>query len=161
MSLEPDPASLLWDTAAAELLRRAYAARGQWVGIPVADPSDRLRLRLLALGIDPLGPDAPSAIGGRRSGLNARDRWRRAFVRALYRANDGRRGGPGRPIQVEVGVKLPRRGVIPPRRPVRVRVRPGGKAAMRAVDRKPDRQRIWVGDGGTGHRFSDPSLRDW
>lgn len=157
----PDPASVLWEAAAVSVLERVYAARGGWVGVRIADPSAGQRTALLAMGIDVLGPDAPSAIGGRGGGLDARDRWRRAFVRALYRVNDSRRGGPGRPLQVEVGRRVPPRGVIPAGRPVRVRLRRGGQVAIRAVERKSDRDRIWVGDGGTGLRFSDPSLRDW
>lgn len=158
MSAQPDPASLLWDSAAQIVLERAYAARGQWVGVRIADPSARQAAGLLALGITALGRDNPSAIGGRRGGLDARDRWRRAFVRALYRAN---KANGNRPIQVEVGRKLPRRGVVPPGRPVRVRLRRGGSVAMRAVDRKPDSGRIWVGDHEPGQRFSNPDLRDW
>lgn len=153
MALARDPLSVWWDTAALTVLGRAVAARGQWVAVRIADPSPRQRAAALALGINPLGPDNPSAQGG-RGGLNARDRWRRAFVRAVhYHA--------GRPVEIQVGRAMPARGVIPPGRPVRVRLRRGGSAAMCAVGRLPDAQRIWLDDGSTGGRFSDPSLRDW
>lgn len=150
----PDPASVFWESAAAQFLADVIAAKGEWHAVPVADPSDRL-VRLLAenYGYKWNGPDNKSG----RGSLNARDAWRRAFIRAVYRANDRRRGGPGRPIQLQVGVKLPRRGVIPPRRPVRGRVRRGGAAAMKAVNRLPESQQ-WS-HGGAGQ--SDPAKRYW
>lgn len=158
---ERDPVSVLFDIGAAAFLERAYAARGQWVGSRVADPAARHLVALRAMGIDPLGRDNPSAEGGRRGGLNARDRWRRGFVRAVYYANDSRHGGRGRAIEIQVGRKVPARGIIPPGRAVRIRTRRGGGVALRAVDRKPEAARIWVGDHERGGRFSDPALRDW
>lgn len=161
MPAERDPVSVLWDAAARQLLARARAGRGQWQGTRIADPSPRQRAALAGMGIDVDGPDAPSSAGGRKGGLNARTRWARGFVRAVYYVNDTRHGGPGRALEVEVGAHKPALGVIPAGRAVRVRVRPGGSAALRAVGRKPDSARIWTDDGFAAARFSDVSLRDW
>ena len=153
MALRRDPLSVLWDTAAQTALARAYAARGAWVAVRVTDPSVRQREAALALGINPLGPDNPSTVA-RRGGLDARDRWRRAFVRAVhYHA--------GRPIEIQVGRKLPPRGVIPAGRPVRIRVRRGGSVAQRAVAKLPDSKRIFDDEGQPAGRWSDPTRRDW
>jgi hypothetical protein len=159
---ERDPVSVLWDGAAGQLLGRARRARGQWAGTRIADPSPRQRAALLAsYGINPDGPDNASAQGGRRGGLNARTRWARGFVRAVYYVNDTRHGGPGLALEVEVGVHKPPLGVIPAGRAVRLRVRRGGSVAARAVARKPDSKRIFNGEGVPAGRFSDPALRDW
>jgi hypothetical protein len=159
---ERDPVSVLWDPAAAQLLGRARRARGQWAATRIADPSPRQRAALaLSYGINVDGPDAPSTQGGRRGGLNARTRWARGFVRALYYANDSRHGGPGLALEVEVGAHKPPLGVIPAGRAVRVRVRRGGSVAIRAVQRKADGARIFDEAGMPAGRFSDPSLRDW
>jgi len=153
--------SVLWDAAAAALLGRARRARGQWAGTRIADPSPRQRAALLAAyGIDPDAGDRPST-ATRRGGLNARTRWARGFVRAVYYANDTRHGGPGLALEVEVGAHKPALGVIPAGRAVRLRVRRGGSVALRAVARKPDSKRIWDDAGLPAGRFSDPALRDW
>lgn len=146
-----DPQSIRWDAAAEDFLRRVIAAKGQWYARRVVDPSPELLAVLYAAGYDPFAPDNKSG----RGRLHARDAWRRAFVRAVYRANDRRHGGPGRAIELQVGLKLPRRGVIPPGRPVRGRVHRGGQAARAAAARLPDDQQ-WT-DGGR----SDPAQRDW
>lgn len=155
--LEPDPVSVLWEAAAVRLLERAYAARGEWVATRISDPTPVQVARMAARGINVLGPDRPST-AARRGGLNARTRWGRGFVRAIYRVNKQYRG---RPLEVEVGRALPVRGVVPAGRAVRVRVRRGGQAAMRAVERKPDAQRIWADEGTPAGRWSNPRLRDW
>ena len=161
MTAERDPVSVLWDRGAAQLLVRARAARGGWAGTRIADPSPRQRAALMGVyGIDPDGPDRPST-ATRRGGVNARTRWARGFVRAIYYANDTRHGGPGLALEVEVGVHRPPLGVIPAGRAVRLRVRRGGQVAMRAVGRKPDNARIWDDAGFPAGRFSDPALRDW
>ncbi len=148
-----DPLSEWWDTGAQIVLQRAVSARGQWVGVRIADPSQRQRDAALALGIAILGPDPVRKLGGR--GVNARDRWRRAFVRAVYYNS-------GRPIEIEVGVKLPARGVIPAGRPVRIRTRRGGQAAMNAVGRMADVRRIYDDEGKPAARWADPRVtRDW
>ena len=153
--------SVLWDRAAGQLLARAQSARGGWAATRISDPSPRQRAALMAVyGIDPDGPDRPST-PRRRGGLNARTRWARGFVRAVYYANDTRHGGPGLALEVEVGAHRPQLGVIPAGRAVRVRVRRGGQVALRAVQRKPDSARIWTDAGEPAGRFSDPALRDW
>lgn len=153
--------SVLWDRGASELLGRARRARGGWAATRIGDPSNRQRAALMgAYGIDPDGPDRPST-ARRRGGLNARTRWARGFVRAVYYVNDTRHGGPGLALEVEVGAHKPALGVIPAGRAVRLRVRRGGQVAMRAVGRKPDSARIWDDAGFPAGRFSDPALRDW
>ena len=153
--------SVLWDRGAAQLLGRARRARGGWAATRIADPSPRQRTALLqAYGIDPDGPDQPST-ARRRGGVNARTRWARGFVRAVYWLNDTRHGGPGLALEIEVGAHKPALGVIPAGRAVRLRVRRGGQVAMRAVARKPDAQRIWDSSGIPAGRFSDPARRDW
>lgn len=150
---KPDPASLHWEKAARKFLADVIAAKGEWHSQRVVDPDLRLEVSLARAGYRWDGPDNKSG----RGTLNARDAWRRAFVRAVYRANDRRKGGPGRAIELQVGVRLPRRGVIPPGRPVRGRVRKGGGTAMRAVAAKPAAEQ-WA-YGGPGQ--SDPARRDW
>jgi len=163
-SYERDPVSVLWDTAAWTLLEETRKLRGGWRGTLIADPSPRQRAMLLAMGIDPDGPDNPSSIGGRAkrgAGLNARTRWARGFVRAVNYANDRRNGGPGLALEIEVGRHKPAVGVIPAGRAVRLRVRRGGSVALRAVQAMPDAARTWTDDGGHGDRWSDPARRDW
>jgi hypothetical protein len=152
-ALQRDPLSVAWDAAAQTVLARAYAAKGAWVAVRIADPSARQAEAALALGINPLGPDNRST-RRKTGGVNARDRWRRAFVRAVHYHS-------GRPLEIQVGRKLPARGVIPAGRPVRIRVRRGGAAAMRAVARKDEADRIWTDEGERGGLFSDVKLRDW
>lgn len=153
MGQRPDPASVYWDAAAAAFLDRVLEARGRWYAGRITDPPPELLEALGQLGYDPFGPDNKSG----RGPLNARDAWRRAFVRAVYRANDPRNGGPGRSIQLEVGRKMPRRGTQPPYRPVRGRVRRGGKAAAAAARRLPEAQQWAYGGPGA----SQVGRRDW
>jgi hypothetical protein len=168
-----DPVSVLFDAGARSLLTRAYAARGTWVSTRLADPSPRHLAQLALLGINPLGPDGATAAGGR--GLDARTRWARGFVRALYyqhrwyapgtgdRWRQARRTVPGGrgALEVQVGPRLRVRGVLPGGREVRVRVHPGGQAARRAAARLPDSRRIYDDQWAPGERWSDPALRDW
>lgn len=161
MTAERDPVSVLWDRGAAQLLARARAARGGWAGTRITDPTPRQRAALMAVyGIDPDSRDRPST-ATRRGGLNAKTRWARGFVRAVYYANDTRHGGPGLALEIEVGARKPALGVIPAGRAVRLRVRRGGQVAARAVARKPDAERIWDDAGLPVGRFSDLALRDW
>lgn len=148
-----DPASAMWEDAARVFLARVIAAKGGWYAARIADPTDAQAAYFARTGYEPFGRDDKSG----RGSLNARDAWRRAFVRAVYRLNDTRNGGPGRAIQVEVGRKMPRRGVIPPGRPVRGRTRPGGEKARRAAARLPEGLR-WAHGGGAA---SDTSRRNW
>lgn len=162
MLFERDPVSVLWDTAAARVLAETRALRGGWRGTRIADPTPRQRAMLMSMyGINPDGPDNPSSAGGRRGGLDAKTRWARGFVRALHYANDGRRGGPGLALEIEVGARKPALGVIPAGRAVRVRVRRGASAALRAVQSEPDSRRIYDDYGNPARRWSDPELRDW
>ncbi len=168
-----DPVSARFDAAARHVLSRAYARPGTWIATRVADPTARQRLALRAAGIRWNGPDNASAEGGR--GLNARDRWTRAFVRALYfqhrwysgrgqagwrerRRSVARHAGG---LQVQVGRRVPAAGVSPAGRAVRVRLAPGGAAKRRAVQREPDSGRIYTDDARTAARWSDPARRDW
>lgn len=169
-----DPVSVLFDEGARALLARAYAARGQWAGTRLADPGPRHLAWLAARGISPLAPDNASAASG--GGLDARSRWMRGFIRALYyqhrwysstgpglawraeRRSSPRNAGA---LEVRVGNRVPVRGVIPAGRAVRVRVRPGGQAARRAVQQLGDADRIYDDAGRPAGRWSDPSLRDW
>ena len=170
-----DPLSEWFDGAARNVLARAYARPGVWIGTRVTDPAPRHLERLAALGINPAGPDPVNRLPGR--GINAHDRWTRAFVRAVYyqhRWYSGRPGGGFRrerrhqprsasALEVEVGRRLvPRGELIPAGRAVRVRRRPGGDGARAAVRRLPDSRRIYTDDGGQGSRWADPAVtRDW
>lgn len=140
----PDPVSVLWEPAAEKFMAGVRAAKGGWYGIRITDPEPRHHVLFDAYGLDPLlGPDPARRPGG----LNARDRWRRGFVRAVYRRA---KGGP--PLEVQVGVKMPRRGVIPPGRYVRGRILTGKQAAARRRE-----QRIT----GNPAARADPRARDW
>ena len=164
MQDQRDPVSILFDDPAVALLRRAVAAKGAWQGTRVADPSDRQRAMLLAIGINPNHRDIPSAVGGRAikgRGVNAKTRWVRGFVRAVYYANEHERAGPRRALQIEVGRWKPAGVRVPSGYAVRLRVRAGGTAALHAVQGKPDEARIWLESGEHGGRWSDPGLRDW
>jgi hypothetical protein len=183
MPAERDPLSVLFDGPARRLLDRAYARPGRWVMTRLADPGPRHRAYAAERGIDPLGPDRPSVPGGK--GLNARTRWARAFVRALYYQHRWYSAGRGPgfrvqrrtvvraagALQVEVGRHVPaspqfdpehpERGGFPPGRAVRVRLVAGGRAKERAVARLPDSARIYDDDGRPAQRHSEVGLRDW
>jgi hypothetical protein len=154
-----DPVSVIWDGGAAALLRRAYAQKGGWVSTIIADPKPRHVAMFAELGIDVTGPDNAATLSGKRK--NMRTRWCRAYVRAFYHANDPRHGGPGRAMEIEVGVHKPAVGRVPAGRVVRARIRRGGSVSLRAVQRKPEDDRIWTDEGGRGGRFADISRRDW
>jgi hypothetical protein len=172
VTAQRDPASVWLDRGAQDLLRRAYAAeRGSWVGTRLADPGPRMRAWLAAEGIDWRGPDNPSTRGGR--GLNARDRWMRAFVRSLYYNHRWFTGGGGvqadrrlvghkaDALEVDIGRRLVPRGIVPGGRAVRVRVRQGGRSAYQAARKLPDRDRVFDNAGEPADRFSEIGLRDW
>lgn len=174
MPAERDPASVMLDGAARRLLSRAYSAPGVWQKTVLADPGLKARQRLAGLGIDPHSRDNESARAGK--GLNAKDRWGRALVRALYYQHKWFSPGPGarqwRPekrttaretgaLRVEIGRRVPSAGVIPPGRQVSIMYDRGGITALRAVRRQPDRDRIYDDAGDTAARWSDPANRDW
>lgn len=163
----------MFDTGARRLLARAYARPGQWVGTRVAIPDPRTARHLASIGIQWAGPDRPSAQAGR--GLNARTRWVRGFVRALYyqHKNMSASGGGWRDtarkvprhagaIEIEVGRAMAQRAGLPAGRAVRVRFHGrGGQVARRAAAARPDSDRIYTDGGAPGARWSDPGLRDW
>ena len=169
-----DPVSEWFDSAARRLLARAYARPGVWIGTRLADPTPRHLARLAAHGIRPHGPDPVSRLPGR--GVNARDRWTRAFIRSLYYQHKWYSGKPGggwraekrnvardaAAIEVQAGRRVVARGqLIPAGRAVRIRVRRGGARSMAAVHRLPDSERIYSDDGAPAARWADPVTRDW
>jgi hypothetical protein len=152
----PDPASVLWERQALTTLRRVYQVpEGRWVRVTLAAPSPRIVEWCRAQGVDPLGPDNASTIT-KRGGLNCHDAWARAFVRAVSRLNKQVEGGA--PLEFDIGPKLG--GLAPGTRHAFVRARPK-RGAIRAVKRKPVRDRIWTDDGGMGSRHSLPEKRPW
>jgi hypothetical protein len=169
---ERDPVSTLFDDAARSLLARAYAAPGRWVSTRLAGPEARHVAWASGRGINLLAPDRPSAAGGR--GLNARSRWARGFVRAVFYQHkfwsDGTGGWRERKrmtarhsgaVEVSVGRWRIRTGRIPAGREVRVRYHPGARAANQAARAEPPRDRIYDNQGEPGARWSDPQRRDW
>jgi hypothetical protein len=168
MPLSRDPVSEQFDAAAARLIRRADARRGQWVGTYVQNPSPAWMLWARRRGIRLLGPDTAA-------GQQARTRWCRAFVRSVYYLHkhyfyegkgldlSDRRVSPNGPraLQYQVGtVRTDKLGIVVGRA-VRIRFVQGGQAAMKAVQAMPDSRRIWTEDGRPAGRFANPSDRDW
>lgn len=172
MPYQRDPVSQLWDDAARQLLARAYARPGQWQSTRMTAPTARHIAQAAAWGIDLTAPDRPSSVGG--NGLNARTRWGRAFVRALFyqhkwwsdgglgfrerKRTESRHAGA---IEVAVGRWRPRTGRIPAGRTVQVVYHPGARAANRAARAEAPRNRIYDDRGQPGARWSDPERRDW
>lgn len=167
-----DPVSELFDAGARRLLDRAYSRPGFWAETRLVPPTARQVSWAAGLGIDVNGPDDVSARGGR--GINARSRWARGFVRALYyqhlwyseagggwRAQKRTTRRQAGALRVEVGRLAARLGVIPAGRVVRVQLAPGGMAKARAVAELPDAQQYVSNEGDRGGRWSDPALRDW
>jgi hypothetical protein len=158
-----DPVSVTMDRAARQLLARVYRADGAWASTRLADPTARQLAGWIGHGINVRAPDPV------RGGFNARSRWARAFVRALWYQHKWYSSAPGgggwraeqraanrRPgIQVEIGRALPRRGVIPPGRAVRVRLADPDAAERRG---RPASEWSWAHDG---HRRGDLQARDW
>jgi hypothetical protein len=168
-SFDRDPVSVLLDGGARKILERAYAAPGRWVTTRLADPGPGHVSYFGSLGIDVHAPDR----AGR--GLNTHTRWARAFVRSIYYqhlwySNVGGRGWRARrrttertagALKIEVGRHMAPLGVIPAGRIVRVILFPGGASARKAVDREPERARIFTASGAPGGAAADPSRRDW
>lgn len=168
-----DPVSALFDKGARDLLDRAYGKPGFWAETRLVPPTARQVRWAAGLGINVNGPDDVSARGGR--GINARSRWARGFVRALYHQHRWYSGpGPGqwRPerrtvprrsgaLRVEVGRQAARLGVIPAGRIIRVQLDTGGMSKERAVAAMPASEQYVTNDGERGARWSDPALRDW
>lgn len=167
MTFRPDPVSVLMEESAQALLDRAYIAEhsrspdrvrveGGWVSYRLPAPApDEVRYIMRYHQIDVTGPDHSLAVGGR--GLNARSRWGRAFVRALYRLNKKSKAGP---LEVTVSRRYRAVGIIPAGWDVRIR-HPSRSGAIAAVQRKPDSARIYDDDGETAKRWADYEKRDW
>jgi hypothetical protein len=163
----------MFDPGARRLLARAYARPGMWVGTRVAVPDGKTAAHLARLGIQWAGPDKPSAQGGR--GLDARTRWVRGFVRAMYYQHKNMSDGGGGwredkrtvprhagAIEIQVGRAMAARERAPAGRAVRVMFHAaGGQAAKDAARARADSSRIYTDDGAPGQRWSDPALRDW
>ena len=159
-----DPVSESMDRAARQLLSRAYRAHGGWAATRLADPSAVQLAWWLAHGINVLSRDPVP-----RGGMNARNRWGRAFVRALWFqhkwfSGDPDTGGwraqrrasmrwPG--VEVEVGRHRQVLGVIPAGYPVRVRM-----ADKKAAARRDRDEGSWAW-ADSGERWADPQERDW
>lgn len=172
----PDPLRDKFIRGARALLDRGYASHGAFHGTRLAGPDAAALRWCLAHGINPRGPDNSSAVS--TGGLNARDRWTRAFIRCLYEqhlwwagdhdsANSWRPDRRlvayrGRALIIEIGRMLPVKGVIPAGRAVRLQVTSEGRAgAYRAAQRKREADRIYDDRGEPAGRWSDPALRDW
>jgi len=164
-----DPVSELFDQGARRLLARAYEApRGQWVGTVVADPTLRHRALALRYGLFLDRADPAKAAVGTRLG-----RWEAGFERALYwnhkwfytggRLSGSKRMTPAHTsaLVVEWGNRKPALGVIPAGRTVRIRLRPGGRAALTAVQAMGDDDRIFDDEGDPAGKWGDPETRDW
>lgn len=169
MPAKRDPVSEWFDAGARDLLARAYAHPGAWAATRLANPEPRHLARAAAMGIGLLGKDDVPA-----GGLNARTRWARGFVRALYYQHkwfsdgetgfrDQKRTEPrhSSALEVEVGRAVRKLGVIPAGRAVRIRVQAGGRAANRAARAEPRSKRIYTDDRKAGARWADPARRDW
>ena len=144
-----DPLSEWFDPAARKLITRAYAQRGQWVGVYLAPPTPLQRAHAARLGI---------------YNLTERDRWGeqrwvRAFKRSVYyqlkkhgwsdapRWDDVRSSPwPGVALEWETGKRVLKAGWPSRRWAIRVRIHQGGAAARKAVQAKRG-ERQWVGTG--------------
>lgn len=175
MGAQRDPVSVLFDAGARRHLDQAYAKPGVWITKRLRPPTLGHVRHFARLGIDVLGPDDVSARGGR--GINARTRWARGYVRALYfqhrwysrgGAGGWRKGRRTEPrhsgaLEVDVGRQAPELGVIGAGRIVRVKFtarRP--EPAKRAhFEDQAAAARVYTPSGGLGPRWSDPSERDW
>lgn len=169
MTFVRDPMSVLLDSGARRLLARAYAHPGEWVGTKLADPSPRTRAYAAARGINLDAADDPSTPGGTSRRTDAKTRWCRAFVRAIYYqhkwySGGGTQGWRGQrrttardsgALRFEVGRRRPGG------RAVRIKLDRGGARKLEAVQRLPDSQRIYDDTGEPAGRHSDPRLRDW
>lgn len=154
-----DPLSEWFDTPARRLIRRAYANRGQWVGVYLAPPTITQRAYAARLGI---------------YDLYERDRWGeqrwvRAYKRSVYWQlkkhgySDAFRPGeyraspwPAVALEWQTGRRVTRANWPGRRWAIRVRLHDGGSAASRAARAKPAAER-WVGTG----RQSTIDDHDW
>lgn len=152
-----DPVSLLWDRAAAGIMPRVYAQQGRWYATRITDPRpEHLAYFATNFEIDVTGPDNAATISGRH--VNYRTRWNRSFVRAMHYYN---KFHEEKPLEIQVGRPKAAAPGLPSGWAVRLRVSRSESRAQRAVRRKAERDRIWVGDKEPGGRFSDITGRDW
>ena len=93
MPYSRDPVSIELNSWARRLLDRAYDRPGQWVATRLAEPNPGQVRGLRSQGINPLGPDNKSGAGR----INARTRWGRGAVRALYYNHVWLSDAPGLP----------------------------------------------------------------
>lgn len=165
--------SVAFDASARRLLERAYESRGTWVHAWLPDPDLRQRTRWLEEGINVGGPD-PLPAGG---GVDARTRWARGFVRALYHQaawyapdrgstrmrSERRTAQASAPLRVQVGRHLPASpgGGMPARRRVRVMIARSGRARDQAVARLGNADRIYTPAGKHAARYAAETYRDW
>lgn len=171
MSFRRDPVSELFDEPARRLLARAYARPGQWVQTRLADPRPQHMAWAAGHGISLLAGDNASTASGRHA--NARSRWARGFVRAVFYQHrwhyaaggftDRRRtaANDAGAIQFEVGRRIAPVGVLPAGRMIRIMCRGGGGQALAAVQSLPDAERIYDDAGNRAGRWADPEGRDW
>lgn len=154
-----DPLSEWFDPAARRLIRRAYARRGQWVGVYLAPPTLEQRARAAVLGV---------------WDLYERDRWGeqrwvRAYKRAVYWQlrmhgwHDGPRFAetraspwPAVALEWQTGRRVTRANWAGRRWAIRVRLHDGGQAAARAAAARPASEQ-WVGTA----RQSTVDDHDW
>jgi hypothetical protein len=160
--------SELFDGAARRLLGRAYKSPDHCAATRLADPTSAQRSAVASsYGVDVLAAD--DAGKGQ-----ARTRWARAFVRALYYQHrwyytrgaqlgaTRRTEVSPRPLKITIGRHLPVKGVIPAGRLVVVEVLPGGAAKDRALAAKPATDRYITPAGEPGPAWNEgPESRDW
>jgi hypothetical protein len=161
MTFRRDPVSVLFDDPARRLLERAYGRPETWIRTRLANPEPRHVTYLAALGINPMGPDDKSGAGR----LNARTRWARGFVRALYYQHrwlsdapgGGWRGGGRMQPRRDLGLQVEVGRAMPGGRQAGTLLRPGREIRVRAVRGPvPSGMRYTEGEGQ-----SQPAARDW
>lgn len=159
-----DPLSTWFDSAAARLVARAYASRGEWTGIYLSQPSIRQRAAAASIGEFDLG-------GRDRWG---EIRWVRAFKRSVFwnhkqygYAGEFRLGQPrasdhpGTSLEWQTGQLVMKSGWPSRRWAIRVRIHPAGWAAHEAAQAIPASKR-WVDSSGRAtSRRSDASDDNW
>lgn len=164
MTTTADPVSETLDRAARQLLDRVYAARGGWAVTRLASPTPEQAGYWLFQGVPVWGPDPVHRQNP--DGLDARSRWMRAYIRALWRQHQFWSGDPDtggwraqrrttrRPdgIQIRVGRLMPVRGIIPAGREIRVRMSDIPKGSPVPAGRQ------WASGGPAA---SDATVRDW
>lgn len=169
MTWTRDPLSVVFDSKARDLIRRAYLVKGEWAGDYVPPP----------------GPRATAWAAARRVNLYERDRWGelryiRAYKRAVFwqlsnyggvsglrgeRNTGSGAGGWHAPVrgQWETGIRVERAGWAAARWAVRFRIHAGGSKTSRIGRARAIRLgENWVdAEGRPTFRQSLPDDRDW